>query len=53
VSSVNRDDPQVTTTLAAGCAGRLREMSASSRPLTSATPGSEMSAATSTRAETS
>jgi hypothetical protein len=49
----------VTTTLAAsvaistGRAGRLREMSASSRPLTRATPGSAMSAAISTRPDTS
>ena len=43
VSRVNREDPQVTETLeswvttSTGCAGRLREMSASSRPDTSNT----------------
>jgi hypothetical protein len=59
VSSEKRDDPHVTTTFApsvvtsTGRDGRLREMSASRRPLTSATPGSLMSAAISTRPDTS
>ena len=54
-----RELPQVTWTLApsvvtsTGLPGRLREMSASRRPRTSTVPGSETSAATVIRAETS
>ncbi len=59
VIRVNRLAPQVSTIFApswassTGLSGRLRQMSASSRPDTSAWPGSLTSAGTSTLAETS
>jgi hypothetical protein len=59
ISRLNRDDPQVTWTLlpsattSIGLAGRLREMSASSRPRTSTRPASATSAGTVTLADTS
>lgn len=58
-SRAKRELPQVTWTLApsvvmsTGLPGRLREMSASRRPSTRTVPGSETSAATVMRAETS
>ena len=59
ISRLNRDDPQVTCTLlpsattSMGLAGRLREMSASSRPRTRTRPDSATSAGTVTFADTS
>ena len=59
VSRLNRLEPQVRATLvpsvtkSTGLFGSALEMSASSRPETSAVPASATSAGTSTRAETS
>ena len=56
---VNRADPHVSVTrapsmvISTGLAGRLRQMSARSRPLTRALPSSETSAASVARAEVS
>ena len=59
VCRLNRAEPQVSETLApsmvisTGLVGRLRQMSASSRPETSALPSSATSAVSVARAEVS